>query len=268
MRHRPARQGFTLVELLIVMAIIAILAGLLLAGVQRVQIVADRTKAANDVTQLASSCAEFKREFGFYPPEIITIPAAGTAPAATSPLKRMFPNGDFTAAGSTYGDYAGKTLNPSETLVLFLGGLSQAGWDSKNPAIPLTLASTTTKKGPYFVFEENRLDRTTGTNGVPQFIDPWGTPYIYFRSLSGNDYTGSFPTTTSPTGKVDPYQESASRFANQQTVQIISAGRDKKFGPGGSWTPGVSPYTDGDVGADDLANFNQGAELGVYVGNN
>ena len=260
MRHRPARPGFTLVELLIVMAIIAILAGLLLAGVQRVQIVADRTKAANDVTQLASSCAEFKREFGFYPPDTFTVPTDGASTPSTSALKRMFPNGDFNATGSNYGVYSGKTLNQSETLVFFLGGLSQAGWDSKNPAVPLTLGSSTTKKGPYFDFQENRLDRT-GTNGVPQFSDPWGTPYIYFRSLSGNDYTGTFGTTS-------PYQESASRFANQNSVQIISAGRNKEFGPGGSWTPGGTGYTDADVGADDLANFNQGAELGVSVGNN
>ena len=73
------------------------------------------------------------------------------------------------------------------------------------------------------------------------------------------------------------------KFVNQGNVQIVSAGEDGMFGPGcpgplstpanpiqckyvpGQSGPaaGVSPYAEGDAGADDVGNFNNGNKLGV-----
>jgi hypothetical protein len=44
---------------------------------------------------------------------------------------------------------------------------------------------------------------------------------------------------------------------NPNGYQIISAGRDSLFGPGGSWNPAAGYTTAGSPGLDDLANFSQ-----------
>lgn len=60
--------GFTLVELLVAMAVIGILVGMLSVGVQRVLVRAREFTIQNEVNQLQSSIEQFNTQFGFYPP--------------------------------------------------------------------------------------------------------------------------------------------------------------------------------------------------------
>ena len=82
---RTRRAGFTLVELLTVMAIIAILAGLILSIAGYAQKKAALARAAGEVKALCSACESYKADNGTYPRQALagvsgTIPSDGLDP--------------------------------------------------------------------------------------------------------------------------------------------------------------------------------------------
>jgi prepilin-type N-terminal cleavage/methylation domain-containing protein len=292
MTRRPApartRAAFTIIELLIVVVIIALLAAMLLAGITKVRKYAVATQVTNDISLLETACVKFNQDFGFNPPSTFTIPAVKNSADPNFILfTKMYPRwmsavADGTATGLPN---AGVVLNGNQSMVYFLGGPGNNGWATD---APLDAGAATTKKGPYFDFKPDRL--TPGSafgapSALPVFLDPYknppaapnGTPYAYFGSVAG----GRYPAVAC--FGVMPFVETASgatvvKYVNQGTVQIISAGEDGAFGPGcplvgavqckytaGQSAPaaGISPYGEGDVGADDIANFNGGSKLGV-----
>jgi prepilin-type N-terminal cleavage/methylation domain-containing protein/prepilin-type processing-associated H-X9-DG protein len=66
----PARPGVTLLELLVVVAIVALLVGLTLAAVQRVRASASRTHCANTLRQLGLAHHQYHQAHGTFPPGI------------------------------------------------------------------------------------------------------------------------------------------------------------------------------------------------------
>ncbi|HEV3301354.1 MAG TPA: prepilin-type N-terminal cleavage/methylation domain-containing protein [Planctomycetaceae bacterium] len=150
-RARRAPAAFTLLELLIAIAIIGILASLILTVAGSANTKAKITQVSVDIQDLSKGIAAFKQRFGVEPPSHITIYEVGTgsAPAGTGwasdprsmgIIRQIWPqfdfsyaaeggsidiNGDalFTGDGVTGTSSGAIALSGAECLVFFLGGI-------------------------------------------------------------------------------------------------------------------------------------------------
>lgn len=153
-RQQPSlRAGFTLIELMIVIVIIAILVGLLLPAVGSVRVRVRNTQIQTEVNRLATAVTAFKSKYGIEPPSSLVLcenptdwTASTTTPATTQAerarsqtlIRQMWPQFDFTIARNFNPDFNNPTsptapldddtddvyiLNGAECLVFFLGGL-------------------------------------------------------------------------------------------------------------------------------------------------
>jgi type II secretory pathway pseudopilin PulG len=224
-----------LIELIVVMAIIAILISLLIPAVQRIRKKADIAVAFNDIGQLSNAIGQFNSTYNV---SFLTDQIAMTAGDSTSAnflyLKRIWPR--LQAA-----NVPTETLTSGQSLVFFLGGISHQGFyqNAQNP-----FSGGGTQNAPFFTFPTNRLN----SNG--EFVDPWGNPYVYFTAHIPQSY--SLASVHGTSYLVDP---NTNLPLNPQSFQIMSAGPDGMFGTGGSYSPGLNFYGPGQPGADDISNL-------------
>src|SRR5437899_2364108 len=70
MVYQQKRRGLTLIEVLVVIAIMGILMGLLLAAIQKARAVAQRTQCINNLRQIGLGLSMYHEANGAFPPSV------------------------------------------------------------------------------------------------------------------------------------------------------------------------------------------------------
>jgi prepilin-type N-terminal cleavage/methylation domain-containing protein len=272
------RAGFTLIEMLVVIAIIAIVASLTVAAVFGLMRNGPKMVTKNDFLQISGAMEQFKGKFGFYPPEKVRLcsnyaqynPANPLDASSLQAINRVFSNlGQFNGvkwAGPNSPANLDVTLEGDQSVVFWLGGppatpTTLMGGFALIPTDPIDAGYTKPDRLKFMTFDAGRLTTAAraGNNAsayFPSFLDGFRKgPYVYFSSgARANGYTG-----VANTLGVSAYLQTANppTFQNSTTFQIIAPGGDGLFGTGGAvWPPPQTGH-----GADDMSNFTD-VELG------
>jgi type II secretory pathway pseudopilin PulG len=157
------KSAFTIIELLVVISIIIILAGLILSTVGYVQKKGARARAEAEIAAISAALENYKADNGIYPRD--------TTNSTTDNL-----NARNSGNPTTY-----------QTASLFL-------YDSLFGSS--TTGSRTAASGAksYFVFKPNMLSPSDQAQNVQCIRDPFGNSYGYSTAYQKNPATGYNPT--------------------------------------------------------------------------
>jgi prepilin-type N-terminal cleavage/methylation domain-containing protein len=209
---RSARQGFTLVELLVVMVIIGILAAILVVGVMAAMRAARRARINTEIMGLAAAVETYRAQYDEYPPS--------DSAELQQHIDRLFPRNEDTVPGS---------LDQAKILVFCLSGYSA------DPRHPLTGTGATS----FFDFDKKRVvndagepvaENTVNLRGM-RYIPPGAErplPYVYFRKQWDN------ASKTYVWGDAQTYGGGDTGIAKAKKIskdfQIICAGLESEYG--------------------------------------
>jgi prepilin-type N-terminal cleavage/methylation domain-containing protein len=142
----PSQRGFTLVELIVVMTIIAILAGLTVGLADYMALKGKTTRAQGEIAALESALEHYKNDNGTYPP--------------TDPI---------AVAGTHYVSTPSAYLPNARVLYQSLSGIT-----NNAPNTPAT--------GPvYYEFKATEIHTTPTPIYV---VDPFGNPYGFYTATA------------------------------------------------------------------------------------
>ena len=212
----PRRFGFTLIEMLVVIAIIAILAALVTAAVMSGLGKAKDTRIKVEIDQFDAAMKSFKDKYGAYPPADLRFSTAASLPAdvlrATNDLKqfisRTFPRynphttsspkpwakleSDLTLAGVDV-----EIFDPARAMVFWLTAITS---DPEDPFGAKAAAAKDRRllRSPIFDFDKTRfrdarpvktthlvMEDQSKECEIPQIYMPASgrdVPYLYFDS--------------------------------------------------------------------------------------
>lgn len=185
------KSGFTVVELLIVITIILVLAGLILATSGYVQAKGKRSRAEAEIAAISAALENYRADNGIYPTD--------TASGTTSTLDAR------TMSNPTAAHYAAASV--------FL--YKELSGDPTGDRIP-------TGKS-YFSFKPNMLLPKDQARAVSAVADPFGYSYGYSTAYQANPSKGYNPTfdlwSTAGTGTGSTSSSSPAPAAQDQWIK-------------------------------------------------
>jgi len=234
----PAR-GFTLTELLVVIAVIGVLASFLFPAIGKARVKAQIKHAQVDEKQLAGAISSYKADYNRFP---ISQPAA-TAAAATS-------WGDFTfgTAGTTFasllnGTPAYEANNSEITAILTPETTNRMGIATVNSTLrynPRKIAFLNTRPTDATNLAPASASAGMGMSGV--FCDPWSRPYIVTVDANYSDTcrdalykraaVSQSAGQTGLVGTFNPVSAGSDHYEVRDDVLVWSAGPDRSFSGG------------------------------------
>ncbi len=188
--QRP--EGFTLVELLVVMAILASLAAILVPIVASGRRMAKVTATKQLLANTEQAIGLFSNQTGYYPPD--KIPSG-------APLK------SFSSDAAWSGSMKNPTthMTPAEALYYCLA----------NPYL-------VRGHSPFLELQASKESADADGDGLPEIVDPWDHAFSYNRKPFPNGVT--LPTIFPGVANLGGYDDGTSPTHNVDTYDLWSAG--------------------------------------------
>lgn len=178
-----ACNGFTIIELIIVMGIMAVLLAISLPTVKSIRTTAERKKAAIQATLLTQAVIKYKDVYGFWPGQLKVTSESGAA-NPTLELHDAFKNSEWTPVIiSRYlnNDFEVTSSTGSQPVYFDRNELYQAlsTIDPESKEGDIYRANPLNPRQIDFLDLENQTSRESAS-----FSDPWGQEFIVFMGLN------------------------------------------------------------------------------------
>jgi prepilin-type N-terminal cleavage/methylation domain-containing protein len=242
----PSRHAFTIVEMLVVIAIIAILAALLLPVLAKAKIAAQKAQAKVEISQIVGAIQHYDSIYGRFPV------SSAAQNQATQNAQTPGNNPDFTYGGmfQTPAGTPWPVGTPVNGVILTNNEVVAILMDVTTNVITHQAVNFNHVKNPQqTIFLNAKMSGYDPTQaGLPVggvdvtgvYRDPWGNPYVISMDLNYDEQcrdafyssnTVSGPGTPGLNGLVSPNNPPQSDFQYHGKVMVWSAGPDGKIDP-------------------------------------